>query len=315
MGKKLTLQYIHEHICPDFKKAIVAGNTTCQHKVGIFCDLPFRFMCDLYAWNQYKRKEGIKMSPSRMSTFLSCPYKYWINYEAKIPYEKRPGYFWLGGMAHVAIQRIVRGLEWHIPAIPPDVDATEDQRLILQGVCEYLQECPGKIPSGDSPEKRVQTNIATEHEPVWLGGFIDDVVTRKRNGLQEKIIIDYKYAQVDYNLLTMFYQFGTYLIGVPEADFAGLVLIKKPALKRKKNESDDDFLIRIHDKLTEKGFAKQVEYSEFSRSQIPIESIKREAIHVVAMIDFCKQQNLWPRATSPVGCPGCPRLTYCRRHI
>lgn len=305
---ELTVQAIQEQICSDFELGYTGdGRAICVHKLKEYCNLPYRYLCEIENW---KSRQVPHVSKSSLDAFLQCPFKYKLEYVDKYRPPKRPGYFWLGGQFHTAIQRIARGQKWAVESLPYDTSATIRDRIALEETLKYLGEFPGLIPSGEYPEKPFDFVLMDD---VHVIGRADDYgVVQLPDGKPKHVIIEYKYAAMDYDLLSISRGGSLYFAGFPEATHIMTVVCKKILVDPKGKKPDHELRYACQEKLASLGVGGLFKVAMYNRKEFPIQYELEAAKQVVRTI---RQWNNDPNAVWPSNywaCERCPHQTYCK---
>jgi hypothetical protein len=308
-------------ICSDFLPHESDGKIRCRHILaGDTCSLPKHFLCELVAHrdrqNAQLAKVGINsalkhrrltmISVSRVGTLQQCPRLYQLRYvfRLKSPFDqawKRTGTAFGDERANID-----QGLKWSLDKY--DLSKTEKARLsaVLRRYEEFKR-----------PEELVcETECKFEHRGVTFIGYVD------AETFDGKRIIEWKFAQIEYNQLKIARQAAVYFKGKPDATEFVLARARKPthkpkltARKSKKNpdppmETPEQFEQRVYDEIDESWFT----YKTFKRVDFDIDAILDQMVAA-----WRNQENLeelgYPPNFNPRLCDDCEYKNICENHL
>lgn len=201
------------------------------------------------------------LTNSSISAFKSCPKKFYWRYERQIEAKERPEALLLGTAIHGFLESHYR----QTPFTPP-TDLTPKSQAILKGVQEYypilfMDDCDLFEPI--AVEKVINGEILNPEtgrpaREYAYGGKVDGLVILKKDAESFKegdlLLLEHKTTtkvddayferlQLDSQLLL----YSLYLSRELGAPIDGTIfnVIQKPTIRQKKNESEEEYCLRI----------------------------------------------------------------------
>ncbi len=235
---------------------------------------------------------------SALKTFRLCPRKYYYNYECLIELVGHGSRIAMdkGTMIHTAIQ----GKLANIPITELDIDlVTYPELLVLYQY--YPVEETWQLVSTE-----LQLHLVMPGSSIILSGKLDGVVSsEERLKLLEIKSSRFKLAD-DEEVLAKWdidRQLSMYSLLARANDIAhsGIIVdyIRTPSLKRKKDESDEEFLQRINENVADNLDTYYGKVS-ISRTIEQDNECLEECLQEISMIKSCRETNVWPKSSE--GC-------------
>jgi len=281
--------------------------------------------------------QGKRMSHSKKSTWKTCRRKFWLQYGQGLSKREQPTYFVFGRIFHeeierfylkgrkckesLLVKRVTKRIERELKSgeglTPAYVDALWKMHATLCGMIRGYARTYKK-------KDRVYTVDATEwtfnvpvENTLWsYTGIVDLKATKKK----KKYLWDHKTtSQMDSKSVLkmsidkqlMGYAYAEKITTGKAPDYVMYNIIKKPGIRLKKDESDDQFLARVEDEYLSdpnKYFHREV----IKVSNDKIKEFEEDFRQVTADIEDTIKNGRWYQDESRcLEYGGCPFLELC----
>ena len=299
------------------------GKVVCQYLMpdGEMCRRPDRFRCDVEV---VKKSRDVvapadkPVSNTRISKWLSCQRAWALEYAYKARPLVEPEWALVGRIFASCRARIDAGESW-------EIEPTGLAHAALYKLEGIITEYEKRHAGFKFPPLISEQYVQFEFEGVRFGGYLDAAST------DGEMIVEWKYAQDNYDLLKVARQLSVYAHGLPQAKKLVVAVANKSKLREKAKESKEAFRQRILD-----DFAKDeglFTFTTFDRSKLHPEMLLHEmvvAYHqsqaALATGEFvpnlgsficpmCNWQHLCAvHLDKPLGCDGpCQHLDVCEK--
>lgn len=236
----------------------------------------------------------MRMSYSKVETFVKCPYKYNIKYNAGLvafPNLDPTNPLILGTALHMGIEQDTEtAIQWYCDQFPLIDDKHVEEIIKLETVIEKARAI---LPLGEH-ERKIEVM-----EPMHFIGFMDLLVPINDT---EYDLYDFKYSNNMDRYLEESAQLHVYKHFFEQMNWKSIrrmffVFAPKVSIRLKKSETVEDFRIRLRNELASKEVqVREVEYSKvatnwFMNTAKIIPLVSEYPKNSTKLCDFCEFQR------------------------
>lgn len=304
---KITLDQCKE-LCGDFR--LSQEKRGCIHLHGEMCSLASHFVCELVLHKRKLAREGEEKngacSVSRVRLLELCPRAYAFRYVYGIKPEVEQPWNRMGDAFGVARARLDSGLDVDPFFLRSDLLPYEAAK-VRAAIRLYRHSTWLASKIGYSPnDVDCEVEVFFEAEGFrWLG-FVD-AASKDRSRLWE-----WKFASVEYDMLSIARQAAFYLKGIPSAREMTIAVFRKPAQCPKKIDTPEAFENRLAAEMTSHA-DDWIRVFTFSRDQLNIDGVIRDTAESLrSEIIAAHESKFAPHYSS---CFDCDYRSICEAHI